>query len=794
MRNKAQLIVGDLNIHLVRALSEADVWYAVVAFLRTSGVDMLLEDLKTFIAAGGEIKVLTGDYLYITEPEALAALSDLGPNVEVRLWRSEGRSFHPKAYLFEAAAHTEVIVGSSNVTQSGLTTGVEWNLKVVDGEFQGVDPFESFLKLFYDEATVPANPVTIAVYGAERAAHSQPSIWQEMDRTEESGREAGVVAIADEELSPGASWNPLPPQQEALKALDASRQEGFNKGLVVLPTGLGKTYLAAFFARGFRRVLFVAHREEILQQAARTFRAVMPHKSWCRYDGHQRGPAGEMVFASVYTLAAKRHRERFDPEAFDLIVVDEFHHAAARSYQALMAYFRPQYLLGLTATPDRTDNKDVYALCDGHLVYQVTLSEAIARHWLVPFSYFGVLDPIDYAQVSWRGTHYDEWELSRAQMQGHYAKAVVNAWRRYHGHRTLLFCSSRAQSRYLAQQLSQEGVRARHVDGTTAPSQRREAVHDLTRGALDVLCSVDVFNEGLDIPLVDTIFLARPTDSPVVFLQQIGRGLRLAEGKTRCTIIDLVGNYRQVDRRLAALGIASLTAVKDFTRQEWPGDCRVELEFEVIDLLRRLRRGSARHRDQELLKLAYWALKSDLGRRPTYLEFHLQSGVDSTLVRRHYQSFVGFLEALGELTEEESRDWESAQGWLNEIERTLMQKSYKMVLLQVMLDRGRHWAEPIAAGDAARPFFDYLHGARYRRGDVDSQSALQNPFNLRRVALKIADMPMRYLAQSIPDYFALEGEVLTAIVPPGDRDRLAQWTREIVDYRLHRYFYERTAP
>ncbi|NMP23642.1 DEAD/DEAH box helicase family protein [Sulfobacillus harzensis] len=796
MSNKAELIRGDLLSHIDQALTQTGTFYAVVAFLRVSGLSTLMRQLRRFLDAGGEVKLLTGDYLYITEPEALRMLLNLGPNLELRLWRSFGRSFHPKAYLFETDAHAEVIVGSSNLSRSGLTSGVEWNLKVKDAEFNGTDPFSAFLELFYAESTEPVNPVTIAAYQAERDAQETKAAWREVSEAEENVVEVSpeLPADTDEPAAPDVAWDPRPAQQEALEALSLSRQEGFSKGLVVLPTGLGKTYLAALFAKEFQRVLFVAHREEILRQAERTFRAVIPDKSIARYDGHQREEGGDLVFASVYTLAAKRHRERFNPARFDLIVVDEFHHAAARSYQALMQYFRPQYLLGLTATPDRADNKDVYALCDGNLVYQVSLSEAINRGWLAPFSYFGVADPIDYTQVTWRGTHYDEGELTKAQLQGRYGDTVVDAWMRYHGQRTLVFCSSRSQSRYLAERLRDAGVRALHVDGMTTAGERRRAVSQLFEGAVDVICSVDLFNEGVDIPAVDTILLARPTDSMVVFLQQIGRGLRLTQGKTRCAIIDLVGNYRHVDRRLEALGIASLTAAtRQMAVEGLPKDCEIELDFEVIQLLRQLRR--RRSAPKELLRHAYLALKAELGRRPTYLEFHLQSGVDSGLVRKTFHSYVGFLEALDELTPDEFRTWERAEGWLNTIERTTMQKSYKMVLLQVMLERGSRWTNAISANDAAAPFFEYLHAARYRHGDVDTQRAFQAPFRPGVVASKIAEMPMHHLAQSAPDYFELDDRSMSVRVPAdtqADAERIAAWTREIVEYRLHRYFYERT--
>ncbi len=666
---------------------------------------------------------------------------------------------------------------------------------MIDANFSKADPFTTFLQLFYDDATVPINPVTIASYREERAIQGLPPTTslttEEAEDVGEPPLETFPPDERDGESALQGQCSPRDAQVEALDALVETRREGFEKGLVVLPTGLGKTFLAAFFAQHFNRVLFVAHREEILRQAENTFRAVMPNRTIARYQGHSPQTA-DLTFASVYTLSAKRHRERFRPDAFDLLIIDEFHHAAARSYDALMQHFTPQFLLGLTATPERADNKDVYAICDGNLVYHLTLDAAIGRQWLVPFSYYAVYDPIDYASVTWRGRHYDEWELTHAQLQEEYGSAVVAAWQRHHGQRTLVFCSSRVQSRYLADQFLRRGIRVRHVDGTTPMAERQIALQQLASGDLDAICSVDLFNEGVDVPSVDTVLMARPSDSMVVFLQQIGRGLRLAEGKNRCTIIDFVGNYRHVDQRIAALGVASLAAWANpkMTIPRLPEGCEIHLDFQVIDLLARLRRRMTPRRER--LKEAYINLKHESGHRPTYLEFHLKSGLDSQWIRREYGSYIGFLSALEELDSREQRAFEQGQGWLETVERTLMQRSYKMVLLKVALSRGSEWTQPISATEAARPFYDYLHAAPYRHADCEAQPVLHQPFSAAKVASLISSMPMHHLAHSAASYFRLVDDRLTLAtgVDSDHVDTLCQWTDQAVDYRLHLYFYE----
>lgn len=794
-KTRAELLTGNLSAALKRAMADTETFYALVSFVRSSGVADLADDFRRLVAAGADVKFLTGDYLYLTEPDALLSLYELG--VEVRLWKSLDQSFHPKAYLFERGDQSEVFVGSSNLSRSGITSGVEWNLRIVDGSFEGSDPATTFLELFYSDRTVPVNSITVQEYRAERQQHHVDlGPWSLTKDDEEALSKPPRPFEPDFPTSefPVRTPTPRPAQQEALQALADSRTEGFRRGLVVLPTGLGKTYVAAFFAQEFRRVLFIAHREEILRQAAQSFGAVMPNRSQGFYTGYDKDTSAEIVFASVYTLGSKRHRQRFSDDAFDLIVVDEFHHAAARSYTALLSYFQPQYLLGLTATPARTDNKDVYALCDGNLVYQITLPDAISQGWLSPFHYYGVRDPIDYSLIRWRDSHYDEMELTRAQMREQYTEAVLDAWKTHRQQRTLLFGSSRMQSRYMAEQFRDAGVRAGYVDGTTPPMERRRAVEALERGELEVLCSVDLFNEGVDIPSVDTILLARPTESMVVFLQQIGRGLRIAPDKDHCTIIDLVGNYRNADHRLAALGVPSLTALGRHdptqTISDLPDGCQVSLDLEIIDMLKKLQTRSTPR--SEMLRLAYLALKSEYGRRPTYIEFHLWSGVDSHWVQQQYGSYIGMLSVMGDLDDREQSAYYVNRVWLEGLEKTRMTKSYKVVLLKSMLARGEKWSAPIPTEEAAPFVYNYLHSETYRHVDCDTRE-LRTEFNLRRVSALLIREPMIRLAKEHPECFHLDRDTLKVVWPFAAEYEvlLREWTEEIADYRLHYYFFER---
>lgn len=795
----ASLITQGLLERLAPLFEGATAIYLLIAFVRASGVAALAPLLARAIARGAEVKVLTGDYLYLTEPEGLAHLLDLG--VEIRLFRSGGESFHPKVFLFQSDRALQLVVGSSNLSQSGLIDGIEWNLWVDGALLEPEDPVEQFLSLYYAEPTEPVNRVTLEAYRREREqaqtqAPGLSEVWVSLDRSSS----LGDVTAAVPEDEPREPVRLRRAQKEALQALYAAWEEGQTKGLVVLPTGLGKTYLAAFAAQHFRRVLFVAHREEILRQALATFQRVHPERRAALYSGRQKGE-GELLFASVYTLAQGRHRARFAPDAFDLIVVDEFHHAAAPVYSHLLTYFRPKFWLGLTATPERRDHKDIYALCDGNVVYQLSLPEAIGRGWLVPFRYFGKWDPTDYDRIPWRRTHYDPDQLARAQLQEAFADIVLQAWSSHRQGRTLAFCAGVAQAEYFAHYFSRRGIAGAALSGRSPWSERRRAVEALRQGKLSILFSVDLFNEGLDLPAVDTILLVRPTDSSVVFLQQVGRGLRPHSGKSACTIIDLVGNYRNADQRLSWLGVsATLASLRRHgaasTSAGLPPGCSVALDLRLIDVLERLARRRA-PRPRHLLA-AYTALQAELGRRPSYLEFCLTSGIEPMqAVRDDFGSWVGLLEAAGALSEAEAAAYRATRGWFETLERTQMAQSYKMVLLEVMLARGEAgWNQPITPEEAALPFFEFLQTDRRWAKERQPQPLLRPPFRRAEVAALIARNPMTFLARSAPEYFRFQGHrfaiALDAI--EDQRSAIYQWTREIVAFRLHRYFAQARPP
>ncbi|GKV65195.1 MULTISPECIES: DEAD/DEAH box helicase family protein [unclassified Sporosarcina] len=797
---RLRLLTRNLLEDLKKLTAEADTIYWMTAFLMESGVKEVLPVLKEASMRGAEIKILTGDYLSITQPDALALLFEELPGAELRMIESGGTSFHPKAYLFKSAERATVIIGSSNLSKSALTSGIEWNLyapSTVDDEIFETAADE-FMKLFLSPNTVLVHLEQIEKYRQryEDMNRSLPFSAAFDPKTEiEMTFGATEQQIADpNETYASAVLEPRPAQQLALDALHDTVSAGYEKALAVLATGLGKTYLAAFFAENYQRVLFIAHREELLTQAQQSFAQVFPDRTSGIYNGHQKVNDTDFVFASIQTLARNYHLQKFSPTAFDLIVVDEFHHAAAATYERVLNYFKPKFLLGLTATPDRLDNKDVYSLCDGNEAISIHFLDAIRKNWLSPFIYHGVLDETDYSQLKWRNNRYDEEELLRLQLRESYAEAVLNAWKEHKQSRTIGFCSSIRQAVFLSDYFKEAGYRSLALHGTIDRHTRTTAKEKLESGELDIIFTVDLFNEGIDIPSVDTLLFARPTESLTVFTQQIGRGLRIADGKSHCVIIDLIGNYRNARKKYQVFTedheLPARISSDSFTEPDF-----FEFHFDtaVINLLEAMKQNEP---IQQRLINAYFELKEELGRRPTYLEFHLKGKVDSKAIQQKFGTYPVMLEHAGELSELEKDVLAAHRDWLIEVNRTGMTKSYKMVLLKYMLSRGaRDWYKPVTPSEAAPFFHAYLMEKPYRRDAdlADKRGQALRVYDEDKVAKLIRDMPMTKWSGSSKGKILFEDGVfvLQIDVIEQHEEISFEWIEGICEYRLGWYFERR---
>lgn len=673
---------------LQTALALADEADLLSAFIQTSGVALLRDDLEDALRRGARVRVLTGDYLGITAPAALRELCELTAvfdGLKVRVYRCTGvTAFHAKAYIFVSGAGAVAYVGSSNLSRAALTSSVEWNLRAIHGWQAGeVATIRArFEKLWAGPEAVPLTPEWIDGYTAR-------------------------LPIRPDWDPPAAAPEPHEIQRDALTALAQTRQSGALRGLVVLATGLGKTLLAAFDAlqMGARRVLFVAHRDEIITQARRAFAVVFPARSAGLFKGASRDRDTELLFATVQTLSRPEHLASFSRDHFDLIVIDEFHHAAALSYRRILGYFEPRFFLGLTATPERGDGTDLLHLCADNLVFRADLAFGITRGRLVPFVYHGLKDSVDYKAIPWRSGRFDPAALSRALATITHAQQALRGYRE-HGpaapRRGLWFCASIAHAEFMAAFLRDSGIRAVAVHSEKGGAPRAQSLRALMSGELEAITTVDVFNEGIDVPDINVVVLLRPTESRVVFLQQIGRGLRLPERsiKRRLVILDFIGNHRSFLARPAALmslfgaSIGDQAAIRRLRDGdvELPAGCSVHLETEVVDLLARL---GAVPGDDRLIA-AFLQLRDTLGRRPTLTEL-VSGGFQAGLVTRAFGSWWEMLAHVEELSADEARVFAVWRDELVALEEVRAPASAPWATLRAWIERGGV-TRPVNAG------------------------------------------------------------------------------------------------
>ncbi|HLQ84480.1 MAG TPA: DEAD/DEAH box helicase family protein [Pseudogracilibacillus sp.] len=800
MTDQVKLIHHNLYVQLKEDIRQSKTIFILSAFLMESGVKLIQEDLQYALNQGADVKILTGDYMYVTQPKALRRLLNIkGDNLEVRLWHSHGVSFHPKSFMFNHGDQGAVIVGSSNLSKSALTNGVEWNVRINKTVDEAVfdQALDEFIHLFYADNTMVVNDETIKEYALQydqfSAKHShfvqKFTEQEEIAMTLPSELAEGTPTVEETDVEWQTNLTPRPSQEAALEALENTYAEGYNKSLVVMATGLGKTYLAAFFAKQFKKILFIAHREEILKQAQQSFMHVLQIKGGL-YNGYEKDRSHPLLFASIYTLSMQEHLEQFDKAEFDLIVVDEFHHAAAKSYQKVIDYFEPKFLLGLTATPERTDGKDIFSICEGNVAYEINFIDAIRNHWLSPFKYYGVKDDINYDDIKWLGTRYDSEQLLKEQLNQARAKHIFNKWDQLKQTRTLAFCSSIKHAQYLSNYFNQRGVKAISLTSEPGHLNREEAIKALELKDIDVIFTVDLFNEGVDIPLVDTLLFVRPTESLIIFTQQIGRGLRLHDDKSHCVIIDLIGNYKHADVKLSVFNSAMSTIDSVDKLPQLPAGSMIDFEPDVIDLLKEMKRKKSPRREK--LRLSYVNVKDELGRRPTYYEMHLNGAVQSKEFKQIYGGYFGFLYDVNELNELEAAIYEKYQNWFKKIESESMTKSYKMVVLQHMLEKGSdRWFEEITPEEVA-PYFHQFYMAKDYRKNIDFSSKSNQAlweYDQNKVAKLIARMPMnKFLDKHNLLYFEQNKFGLTFDIEREDREIVHAFTKQICEYKLNTYF------
>lgn len=559
---------------ILTEIASADRIDVVMAFIRRSGIAPLRDALRRHIEAGRPIRVLTTTYTGSTEGAALDLLRDLGADVRVSYDVSTTR-LHAKAWLFHRdSGYSTAYVGSSNLTHAAQVAGLEWNVRVSAARNRAViDKIAAVFESYWRQPEFEP-------YDAGRFA--------EATRSPDSRSNALFLSPVEIRLEPF--------QERLLEQIALSRRQGHHRNLLVSATGTGKTVMAAVdYARlaselPRARLLFVAHREEILAQSRATFAHALRDAAFGElWVGGERPRAFEHVFASIQSLNAAG-LDALAPDHFDVVIIDEFHHAAATSYTRLLQHVAPRELLGLTATPERADSVSVLDWFGGRIAAELRLWDAIDQHRLTPFAYYGIADELDMRDVPWRrGTGYDVDGLTNLiTASDFWARSVLHQLEKTVGRlddtRALGFCVSIQHAQYMARVFNAHGVRAVAVWGESSDEQRRAALTDLAAKRVNVVFSVDLFNEGVDVPSVDTILMLRPTDSPVLFLQQLGRGLRRSADKSVCTVLDFVAQHRRefrYDRRFRALLGGSRQSVSRQVAEGFPflpAGCHMELD------------------------------------------------------------------------------------------------------------------------------------------------------------------------------------------------------------------------
>lgn len=775
---------------LVKCLSDENLDHIdlLISFVMKSGVDVLKDRILQALDRGAHIRLLTTDYLETTDVGALGFFLDRqhsnehAGNLEVKIFSSP-KSFHPKAYLFYSASNKlgTSFVGSSNLSRSGLQEGVEWNLQT-DHIDELLNEFEVLWK---DKHSTVLTEEWLDEYEQRKKA-------KELLNTQVG--EAGEVSE-----TPIAPWGI---QREALAALEATRISGHAAGLVVMATGLGKTWLAAFDSSRpqFKRVLFIAHRDEILNQTREVYRRVRPGAKISKFVGGSHDKDGNIVIASVQSLAL--HLLSFDPDEFDYIVIDEFHHAAAKTYRKVISHFRPKFLLGLTATPDRTDAADLLVLCGDNLVFECNLIKGINLALLSQFRYKAIKDVADYEHIPWSKGKFNDALLSAALETEQRAQQIYDEWSQLDGHsrRTLAFCCSIAHAEYMADYFVKQGVVAIAVHGRSPSNDRLTAIENLAGGSLQMLFSVDLFNEGLDVPAVDIVLMLRPTESPIIFFQQLGRGLRKSEGKEHLDVLDLVGNHKSFlmkARLLAGLDGSEITthhqAIDKVSKpmEALPEGCSVIVELEAIDLLKGLA-GALTATDQLIRLIADWKFFHE-AIRPTATEISLETGKNLDL--KKFDGWFGFLKSNNFLNEAESTVVDLVGDFFLEVEHGAYTKSFKLITLQAILSLDGFAVPTTTSAIAQRSKELIFNDPRLLNDLTDASSQFINvwePEPAEWFAYWNKNPFAAWLrggGNGSDPWFELVEEVFRfkTAVPENQMSVFESLLAEIVDYRLHRF-------
>ena len=788
-----------LYFQLLKSFQKAESVDIIVSFLMESGVNMLIKHLGNALKRGAKIRILTGNYLGITQPSALYLIKrKLGNQIDLRFYNEKNRSFHPKSYIFHYEGYSEIYIGSSNISRSALTSGIEWNYR-----FRSTTDPESYDK-FYETFEDLFQNHSIAIDDEELRKYSKnwhkPAVSKDLERYDAETEDNDVQE----------PFEPRGAQIEAICALEHTRAEGASRALISAATGVGKTYLAAFDSKKYKRVLFVAHKEEILRQAAESFQNVRKSDDYGFFDGNAKCTDKSVIFASVATLGKSEYLNEtyFPKNYFDYVVIDEFHHAVNDQYMRIVEYFKPQFLLGLTATPERMDGRNIYEICDYNVPYEISLKDAINKGMLVPFHYYGIFDKTDYSQLHQVRGKYDDRELNQTYIGNERRyELIYKNYCKYGSKRALGFCCSKEHAKDMAKEFCRRGIPsvAVYSDAHGEYTEDRSiAIPKLMQGEIRVIFSVDMFNEGVDIPAVDMVMFLRPTESPIVFLQQLGRGLRKSMGKEYLNVLDFIGNYEKAGRVRFLLTGKTFSETKTYNpadRTDYPDDCMIDFDLELIDLFAEMDKRTLRVKD--CIRGEYYRVKNLLDKSPSRLELFTYMDDDVyQLAMQHskenpFKRYLDYKKELDELSEDESAFLQDINGreFIHLIETTNMTKVYKMPVLMAFYNHGDIRMEVTEQQLLASWKEFFSTGTNWKDLDKDMTYEKYMAISDKEHITKILKMPVHFLQLSGSGFFvrrdgcalALSEKLQDVIDNPVFVDQM----RDVIRYRTMDYYQRR---
>lgn len=572
LKRKNKDIIGNINeliinekakfrnffVYLKQELLNCKKFYFIVSFIRYSGIQLLISTLDELEKQGIQGEIITSVYLNITDSKALRKLLSY-KNIKVKIYNNSSESFHTKAYLFEKEKYHSVVIGSSNISQSALYSAEEWNVKLTDSSFFNIygKSLNQFEKLWHSNEAIELTQDFIDEYEKyKKSVNVQNTFDYRKTKIEQ-----------ENEFVPNSM------QKRILQKLKETRINGNKKGLVISATGTGKTYLAAMDIKQFFEIksnaknklfeindkksktsnikfLFIAHREELLENAINVFSKILKidKNEFGRIYGGLKEIDKNIIFASIQSL--RNCYNEFKPSFFDYVIVDEFHHSMSDSYLKILSYFNPKFLLGLTATPKRMDGKDILSLCDYNVVDEIGIKEALEEDLIVPFHYFGVNDyTINYDNIPYKNGKYNEKILLENLLLNTRTDYIVEKISKFgfDGDElsAVAFCQNIEHAFFMKEEFSKKGYKSAVITANTSSNERSEILKKFKNKKIEILCVVDILNEGIDIPTINLLLFLRPTMSSTIFIQQIGRGLRKAKNKDFVTIIDFIGNHKK---------------------------------------------------------------------------------------------------------------------------------------------------------------------------------------------------------------------------------------------------------